>query len=74
MLENIIFSKGGTNSSTNGGHLVVPQQLKYLTTKLPRFAKTLLVVMTALPFAHWFMDEYIQHDIYTDFAYQVNSI
>ena len=64
ILENAIFSKGGHP-------VVVPpqKQLKYLTTtKLPRFVKTFLVVMTALPFAHWFMDEYIQHDIYTDFA------
>jgi hypothetical protein len=38
------------------------------TKRLPRPVKTILVLLSAVPFAHWFMDEYIRADIYADFA------
>ena len=71
IVENIVISTTRSGQNRNGDHGgLVPQSVKKNLTKirLPSLVKTFLVVMTALPFAHWFMDEYIQHDIYTDFA------
>ena len=67
ILENALFgSKRDNDKKDTGGP--VRLQLVSLATKLPRYVKTFFVVMTALPFAHWFLDEYIHNDIYTDFA------
>lgn len=67
ILENALF---GTKRDSDKMEEDRPVRLRLLSlaTKLPRCVKTFFVVMTALPFAHWFMDEYIRNDIYTDFA------
>lgn len=50
-------------------HLLAQNKtMQYIASKLPNPAKTVLVVMTALPAAHWFIDEFIANNLLKDFA------
>lgn len=49
------------------GFLSSRKEAQSMVRILPKPVKTLLVLMTAIPVAHWFLDEYVANDFFGDF-------
>jgi hypothetical protein len=50
------------------GVLVSRKEFRELAATLPRPLKTAMVLMTVLPVAHWFLDDYVAIGVFKDFA------